>query len=337
MSQSEFDIIRRYFTESGLSWNRSGIVLGIGDDAAILQPPAQRQLCLSMDVLVADVHFPAAANPVDIGYRALAVNLSDLAAMAAEPFCFSLGLTLPQRNEDWLAGFSAGLLELARRFDCPLIGGDLTRGPLSITIQVHGLSRESGLLRRDGASVGDLIYVSGYLGDGAIALASLGLPSHLGESFTLNHDQTSAASRRYFESCYYRPEPRLQLAADCAGIASSAIDISDGLLGDLGHITRASGVGAVLNLDQLPFSDEAVLCSSLDNRRQAALFGGDDYELCLTVAPNDSAGLEQAAASTGTALTRVGQIGSEPGVRLQDTTGNPVNFRQTAYDHFQHE
>jgi len=185
MTISEFDIIRRYFAESGLQFERAGIALGIGDDAALLKLPSEEMLALSMDVLVEAIHFPVNAEPALIAQRALAVNLSDMAAMAAEPLCFTLGLTLPVANTEWLSEFSKGLLEMAQRYNCPLVGGDISRGPLNIAIQVHGLVSPERVLRRSGAAIGDQIYVSGCLGDGAIALASMGLPAHLGADFQL--------------------------------------------------------------------------------------------------------------------------------------------------------
>ena len=198
MSRSEFEIIRRYFAESGLYFKRPGIRLGIGDDAAMLEIPRDHLLAISMDVLVETVHFPAAADPALVANRALAVNLSDLAAMAADPFCFTLGLALPQADDHWLEGFSSGLLALAQRFNCPLVGGDITQGPLTITIQVQGLSRPDRVVRREVARPGDTIYVTGCLCDGAIALVSLWLDSLLVASSARSDDLQSRTVR---ESC----------------------------------------------------------------------------------------------------------------------------------------
>lgn len=334
MSQSEFEIIQRYFVDSGLGFARTGVVLGIGDDAALLQLPPNRLLAISMDTLLAGVHFPATAEPALIARRALAVNLSDLAAMAATPLCFTLGLVLPESNGAWLQGFSEGLLDLARKYECPLVGGDTTHGELSITIQVQGTVDADRVLRRDGAEVGDRIYVSGFLGDGAIALASLGLDSHLGRNFALNKSQPSASCFEYFKQAYYQPKPRLELAQACASIMSSGIDISDGLYGDLKHIVTASGKGAQLRVNLFPYSDAAIACMSADNRMQAALYGGDDYELCFTVPPKSCQALEQAALALNTKVTCIGEVirGSE--IICIDASGSELAVSTKSYDHF---
>lgn len=334
MTYSEFEIIRRYFADSDLQFTRAGIILGIGDDGALLEVPANRLLVMSMDVLVASIHFPPAADPALIAQRALAVNLSDLAAMAAEPLCFTLGLTLPEANVDWLEGFSRGLLQLARQYNCPLVGGDISRGPLNIAIQVQGLVAPDRVLRRSGAKIGDKIYVSGYLGDGAIALLSLGLPTALGDGFTMAQKHCTADDRAYFHAAYFQPTPRIALAQALGSCASSGIDISDGLAGDLGHILEASAVGAVLHTASLPFSAAASRCMSASNRELAALFGGDDYELCVTVAPAQCAAAEAAAAASGVPFTRIGEIVAGTGLQCRDSAGNTRQFDQTAFQHF---
>lgn len=334
MSRSEFEIIRRYFAESGLYFKRPGIRLGIGDDAAMLEIPRDHLLAISMDVLVETVHFPAAADPALVANRALAVNLSDLAAMAADPFCFTLGLALPQADDHWLEGFSSGLLALAQRFNCPLVGGDITQGPLTITIQVQGLSRPDRVVRREGARPGDKIYVSGCLGDGAIALVSLGLDSHLGESFAMNQDMQSQTCLQYFENAYYKPEPRIELAKNYAPLVSSGIDISDGLLGDLGHIVCASGVGAKLELPRFPYSELALAYMSEQNRLRAALFGGDDYELCFTVPEQHCAKLERQAQQMDTPITCIGEIVIGSGIECFDASGQILVTEADSYQHF---
>lgn len=334
MSFSEFEIIRRHFIESGLGFPKTGVVMGIGDDAAVLDLPADSVLTISMDVLVESVHFPTGADPRLIANRALSVNLSDLAAMAAEPFCFTLGLVLPRADSTWLDGFSRGLLDVAEQFDCPLVGGDTTRcpadGQINISIQVHGLSQRNRVVRRDGAKPGDRIYVSGCLGDGAIALLHLGLQSHLGDSFELR----ATDCRPYFEQAYYQPQPRIELARNCAGYVSSGIDISDGLYGDLGHIIEASAVGAKLNSSQFPYSDAAHSCVTEQNRLRAALYGGDDYELCLTVPPQHAATVEQQGKDLGIAMSCIGEIVDGDDIQIYQESGALLEIETSAYDHF---
>lgn len=334
MSQSEFGIIQRYFVDSGLGFTKPEVVLAIGDDAALLDLSPDQLLAISMDTLVAGVHFPVTAEPAAIAHRALAVNLSDLAAMAAKPLCFMLSLTLPDANAAWLDAFSKGLLELAEKFECPLVGGDTVKGNLSITIQVHGTVQLNRVLRRDGAGVGDRIYVSGNLGDGAIALVSLGLDSHLGAKFVLDEANYSEACRQYFMKAYYEPEPRIELARACASTITSCIDISDGLYGDLNHILTASGAGARLNPGSFPYSDAARCCMSADNRVQAALYGGDDYELCFTASPQHCSALEAAAMKLGAKITCIGEIVQGSGIVCVDAAGTELAISAAAYDHF---
>lgn len=335
MPHSEFEIIGRYFADSGLQFPRAGITLGIGDDGALLNVPSDHLLVMSMDVLVESVHFPPNADPALLAQRALAVNLSDMAAMAAEPLCFSLGLTLPEANADWLAGFSTGLLQVARHYNCPLVGGDLSRGPLNIAIQVQGLVQPDKVMRRSGASIGDRIYVSGYMGDGAIALASMGLPTHLSDAFALLNRTCTPRQRAYFLAAYYQPEPRIALAQALAPFASSGIDISDGLAGDLGHILRASGVGAMLQTSSLPYSEAARHCMSAANCELAALYGGDDYELCVTVAPAQCAAAAAAAAAVGVPFTCVGEIIAGSALQCMNSDGKVREIGPAAFQHFQ--
>lgn len=334
MSRSEFDIIARFFADSDAAFVTDRVRCGIGDDGAQLAVPEGQLLTVSMDVLVADVHFPAAAAAELIAQRALAVNLSDLAAMGAQPLAFTLGLTLPDVDADWLAAFSAGLGTLAQRFDCPLIGGDLTRGPLAIAIQVHGSNDSSGGIRRSRGQVGDLIYVSGTLGDGIVALAAMGLDTHLGAALEFSPRALNAADRQYLQAAYFQPEPRINLGVRAAALVSAGIDISDGLLGDLGHIARASGLAARVELARLPVSLAAQKALSPAGQQRAAMLGGDDYELCLTVAPDKAAGLEQLAADLQVPLTRIGELESGSGVICLDHGGQPVSFPVSAYQHF---
>ena len=334
MSQAEFEIIRRYFKESALNFSRPGIEKGIGDDGALIKIPHDHLLCMSMDALVAGVHFPYSADAAMIANRALAVNLSDLAAMGAEPYCFTLALVLPENNPAWLEKFSGGLLHLAQRFNCPLVGGDITEGPLSIVIQVHGLNQPDRVIRRDGAKPGDSVYVTGCLGDGAIALASIGIRSHLGEAVELIDENLPDACREYFRAAYYEPEPRIELAGRCNALVSAGIDISDGLLGDLGHILNASGVGAELNVHRLPYSESAACCTSPGNRLRAALYGGDDYELCMTVAPQQAAALEAVAEKLNTRISCIGEIVEGDGIVCVDEAGQVIELNGHPYEHF---
>lgn len=334
MSRTEFEIIEQFLARSDAAFNSASVRCGIGDDGAQLTVPDGKLLTVSMDVLVADVHFPANADASLIAQRALAVNLSDLAAMGAQPLAFTLGLTLPEFESEWLASFGAGLAVMARRFDCPLVGGDLTRGPLSIAIQVHGYNDDSGGILRSRAAVGDWVYVSGTLGDGAVALANLGLETHLGADLEFAASALNEADRQYLDQAYYQPEPRLALGQRCAGLVSAGLDISDGLLGDLGHITRASGVAARLDLSLLPTSLAASKALTPRGLQLAAMLGGDDYELCLTVAPGNAPELERIASELQVPLTRIGELETGSGIHCFDNSGQPVDFPMHAYQHF---
>ncbi|SEA45790.1 thiamine-phosphate kinase [Microbulbifer marinus] len=290
----EFEIIRDYFADAPIG---EGVVLGVGDDCALLQPPAGALLATSVDTLVADRHFPASADPAAIAARALRVNLSDLAAMNAQPLWFTLALTLPHSDAAWLQKFADGLLQTAKAYGVSLVGGDTTCGPLSITIQVTGSSVKP--LRRDGARIGDAVYVSGELGAAAAAL-----PVVLGQKLAGEPDRDAA------ERAYYFPEPQLATAAAIGDIASSALDISDGLLADLGHICAASGVSADIDLHALPV---APLARQLAGERalELAASGGDDYQLCFTVPQEQVATLEKLgldAVCIGTIVEGQGEV-----------------------------
>lgn len=336
MSQSEFEIIKRCFADASLGFAREGVQVGIGDDAAVIQ--ANTALSLSMDLLIADVHFPSQAPAHLIAKRALAVNLSDLAAMAAEPLCFTLGLALPKFDQHWIEQFCSGLAQTAQKFNCPLVGGDLTRCPkdtaMTIAIQVHGRHLSHDPVLRSGAKHGDDIYVTGTVGDGALGLASLGLTSHLGAELLNNPQAMTKADRDYFYQQYFDPEPRVLCSQLLCEEMSSAIDISDGLAGDLTHILQASHVGAVLELEKLPISDEASRNASSEQCILAALFGGDDYELCFTAASEHSHAIEKASLALGIEISRIGQITQGEELRLLSATGKEVNYNESAYDHF---
>lgn len=331
---SEFELIRRFFATPELSFPRDGIELGIGDDAALLDVPPNKHLAMSMDVLIEGIHFPVDADPALIANRALAVNLSDLAAMGAEPYCFTLGLSLQQNDEKWLASFSDGLKPLAMQYNCPLVGGDTSRGPMSISIQVQGLVDRGIAARRSGAKPGDKIYVSGTLGNAAIALLTLGLDSHLGSEFSLSVEEPSKFCRQFFEDVYFKPQPQIELAASAGRLFSSCIDISDGLQGDLQHILDKSEVAANVNLDALPYSQAASCCVSPENRLLAALCGGDDYELCFTLAQKDSIELESIAKEVGVSVTCIGDINTGQGINYIKADGTRAEINIPAFQHF---
>lgn len=321
---NEFDLIKRYFQSGGLTPPMAdGVELGIGDDCALLYPSVDRLLAVSMDTLVADVHFPAQGDPALIGERALRVNLSDLAACGAKPRWFTLALTLPDMDKGWLAGFSQGLLRVAREYDIHLVGGDTTKGPLSISVQVHGEVEPKLALRRDKASAGELIFVSGTLGDAAAAVKRF----H-GE---LQADEEAA---RYFLERFYRPTPRVREAQALATLITAAIDISDGLLADLGHICERSDIGATVDLDRLPLSPSMIRSFDEKEAVQLAASGGDDYELCMFVPQTAQRQFEDAAANLGMPVSLVGSASSlHRGVKAV-FRGAPAELDSTGYQHF---
>lgn len=317
---NEFDLIRDYFASQPVK--RADVVLGIGDDAALVSVPPEHELVVSTDMLVAGVHFPQSTDAASIGHKALAVNLSDLAAMGAQPAWFTLNLSLPQVDPAWLGEFCTGLYGLARRFDVALIGGDTTRGPLTIGIQILGLVPHGQALTRSSAKPGDHIYVSGTLGE-----AALGLQLLEGRLDLPEEDQRPVMER------LNRPLPRVAAGLQLRGIASACIDISDGLAADLGHILEASRVGARIHLDRLPLSP------AYDRARervgwQPALAGGDDYELCFTVPPAKESELRKQAAQFGVAFHEIGRIEAEAGLRVLDEQGAPYTPATVGYDHF---
>lgn len=313
----EFDLIEMIRLRAP---TRADVVLGIGDDAALLQVPAGHELVLSTDTLVAGVHFPLETSAPDIGWKALAVNLSDLAAMAATPSWVSLALTLPEPDSEWLEGFLDGFCELAREHDVALVGGDTTRGPLSITIAAHGLVPAGAALRRDGAGFNDDIWVTGTLGDAAGALK-----------------QWRAQGLRSSKLRYRldRPTPRIAAGIALRELANSAIDLSDGLSADLGHVLRRSGVGAEIDLVRLPVSRTLAEHFPAEHERWLLQTrGGDDYELCFTAAPAKALAIEQAMAACGTAATVVGRVTRETGLRLVTPDGESFEPASDGFDHF---
>ncbi|MBG6077153.1 thiamine-phosphate kinase [Polaromonas sp. CG_9.11] len=325
----EFDLIARYFTRP-----TPRAVLGVGDDCALLQPAPGTQLAISSDMLVEGRHFFADVDPFALGHKALAVNLSDLAACGATPLAFTLALALPDVDEAWLAPFSRGLLALADAHGCELVGGDTTRGPLNICITVFGevpvVHGKSQALLRSGARAGDDVYVSGTLGDARLALEALrgniALPAEL-----------LAQARERLE----RPTPRVALGQALRGVASAALDISDGLLGDLRHLLRASGVGATLDtsiaihlIAACAHPDCATGLISLKNRLNCVLAGGDDYELAFSAPVSARQAVQAAARQAATPVTRIGCIDAEPGLRLLDADGQRLSGAFASFDHF---
>jgi len=318
---SEFDLIDRYFARPAAPPGPA-VALGIGDDCALLTPAPGMTLAISTDMLVEGRHFLPGAEPAALGHKSLAVNLSDLAAMGAHPLAFTLALALPEARADWLEPFSQGLLALADQYDCALIGGDTTKGPLTICITVFGQLPAEAALRRDGAHAGDDLWVSGTLGDARLALASL-----RGEL------ALQAGTQRAAETRLHRPEPRVALGQALRGLANAAIDISDGLAGDLAHLLRRSGVGATLDADALP-AGPVLATQPQPLRRRFTLSGGDDYELCFTAPPAHRAAVLAAARDAATAVTRIGRIDAEPGLRLRDGDGRALDLQPDSFDHF---
>jgi len=315
---SEFDLIRRHFTRPTPS-----ALLGVGDDAALLQVSVGNVLAVSSDMLVCGTHFLPDADPFLLGHKTLAVNLSDMAAMGAAPRWATLAIALPEADEAWLAQFSAGFFALAQQHGVELVGGDTTRGPLNLCVTIFGEVPAQQALRRGGAQVGDEIWVSGRLGDAALALA------HLQGRIAL-----SAAELAACLPALHQPQPRVALGLALRGIASSAIDISDGLLADLGHILEASQVGAQLDFAALPASPALNNCASQTLARQCILSGGDDYELCFTASAARHAELSDIAARLDLPLTRIGEVVAGRGCIVHDASGNPLNIEACGYDHF---
>lgn len=321
----EFDLIARYFTRPVHK-----AALGVGDDCALLAPAPGMQLAISSDMLVEGRHFFADVDPEALGHKALAVNLSDLAACGARPLAFTLALALPRVDEPWLAGFARGLWALADEHGCELIGGDTTQGPLNICITVFGEVPAGQALLRSGARPGDDIYVSGTLGDARLALEAL-----LGH-ITLPADVLARARQRL-----ERPTPRVALGLALRGVASSAMDVSDGLLGDLSHILKASGAGARIDTHVASFliaqqANDSWTSARFDSEmvRQCTLAGGDDYELAFTAPPERRDAVAAAAQASHTPVSRIGTVLAQPGLQLVDAAGAPVPHRYASFNHF---
>lgn len=336
MALTEFELIRRYFATSTLAFDSPDVILGPGDDGAIIAVPSGQQLVISMDTLNEAVHFPCGADPFLLAQRSLLVNLSDLAAMGAQPLGFTLALSMPQAEPGWLQAFSEGLAEIAVREHCPLVGGDTTKGPLSVTIQVHGSVPAGQAILRSGARPGDAIYVTGRLGDAAAALWWM-LEDERFDSALLQ-----CAEEQALRQAFYQPGSRIQAGIALRSLASAGLDISDGLASDLQHILRASSTtggepGAELYADKLPCSDVFRRRVRSDQQVSLALSGGDDYELCVCIPPHNEQAACNAMQQLDIAFTRIGAMISTAGIVVVGADGNRSALQSVGYMHFSHQ
>ncbi|WP_291012775.1 thiamine-phosphate kinase [Hydrogenophaga sp.] len=320
----EFALIARHFTRTAAA-SAESLVLGVGDDGALIQPTPGHQLAISSDMLVEGRHFFPDADPGSLGHKALAVNLSDLAAMGARPLGFTLAIALPAVDDAWLAAFARGLFALADAHACPLVGGDTTRGPLTLSITVFGEVLPGQALRRSAAQSGDDLWLSGRTGEARLALAQRqGLPWATTASPA---DLTQARARMD------QPTPRLALGQALAGLAHAAIDVSDGLAGDLGHILQASELGADIDWAALPLAP-ALAALPVEWQRECVLHGGDDYELLFTASPDDRDRVRAAGAASETVVQRIGRLHAAPGLVLIDHHGQRAPLAMRGHDHF---
>ncbi len=317
MSRDEFQLIQRFFAQTV---DDPDVLVGIGDDAAVVN--ATGPLAMATDTLVEGVHFPKRTTADAIGYRILAVNLSDLAAMGAQPRWCTLALTIADADEQWLEGFTTGFFGLAAAHEVSLVGGDLTRGPLSATLHLVGSVETNGLLTRGDAHVGDDVYVTGSLGDAAAGLA------------LINEDADDAGpEHRALAERFYRPSPRVAAGRALASIASAAIDVSDGLIADLGHLCQASGCGAIIDVEHLPLSAELLALFPPQTAQAYALSGGDDYELCFTAAAAKAQAVEAALEASGASARRIGELVLGAGVECR-RGGEPFSPAYAGHSHF---
>jgi thiamine-monophosphate kinase len=316
----EFDLIRHYFTEQAVK--RKDVHLGIGDDCALVTPAERQHIAVTTDTLVSGVHFPLNTAARAIGHKSIAVNLSDLAAMGAEPSWVSLALTLPEIDEHWLEEFCAGVFELCEFYNVQLIGGDTTQGPLSITVTAQGQIPFEKHISRSGAKAGDWLYVTGEIGDAALALMHI-----QGKIKVAPKYQDEIQKRLDF------PKARVLAGQALREYATAAIDLSDGLIADLGHICKASGVGANIVLDDLPISAALSDTLAIENAYDIALKGGDDYELLFSVSEDNRVGMETALANTGNQITCIGQLNGS--AKITTTLNNkPINIQVQSFQHF---
>jgi len=320
MSIGEFALIDRFFRALGAA--RADVALGVGDDAALLRVPEGAELVAATDTLVGGVHFPPQSTPASIGHRALAVNLSDLAAMGARPAWALLALTLPQADEAWLSEFAAGFEALAHKYGVALVGGDTTHGPLCVTVTLLGLVPRGTALTRSGGRAGDALFVSGTPGDAAAGLAI--------EQGTLS---AAAEARAYLRARFALPSPRIALGERLRGIASACIDVSDGLLGDAGKLAAASGAGVEISFDAVPVSEPLVKTVGAERARELALSGGDDYELCFAVAAGNVTALTQQLPPELWGYARIGELRATPGAAVV-RDGSVMQFSHSGYQHF---
>lgn len=322
MACGEFSLIARYFDR--VTSSRRDVDTGIGDDCALLNVPEKQTLAISTDTLVSGIHFLPDIDPADLAYKALAVNVSDLAAMGADPAWLTLALTLPGVDEPWLKAFSDSLFEQLNYYDMQLIGGDTTRGPLSMTLGIHGYVPVGRALKRRGAKPGDWIYVTGTLGDSAAGLAILQQRLQVAD----------ANDARYLVQRHLRPTPRVLHGQALRNLASSAIDLSDGLISDLGHILAASGCGARVDLDALPYSSAFERHVEAEQALRWALSGGEDYELCFTIPELNRGALDVAVAHLGAPVTCIGQMSADVEGLNFTRDSKPVQLDWKGYDHF---
>jgi len=316
----EFSLIEKFFAKR---IQRQDVATGIGDDAAILDVRAGHQLIITTDLLLDGVHFPNSTDPYDVGYKSLAVNLSDLAAMGAEPAWATLNLSLPNADDAWLSGFSDGFFDLARKYQVQLVGGDMARGPLTIGVQAMGWVPEGQAIKRSGARIGDDIYITGYLGDAAI-----GLKFAAGE--VLPQLDSEIQMLRKFN----QPEPRINCGIALRGIATSNIDISDGLVADLGHILERSAVGAEVQLADLPVSRQYKETYVAKFGWDPVVCGGDDYELCFTASKEDASVVAEKLKELNLVCTCIGEIREKPGLHLIDNEANEYQTSRSGFNHF---
>jgi thiamine-monophosphate kinase len=315
---SEFDLIARYFTKPA-----ANAVLGVGDDCALVDVTNGMDLAVSTDTMVSGTHFFPDVDPENLGHKALAVNLSDIAAMGAMPSWAMLALTIPSVDHAWLTAFAKGFFDLAAEYNVSLIGGDTTRGPLTLTVTILGQVPTGAALRRSGAKAGNDVWVSGNIGDAALAVAH-------------RHGKVVLSEADYREAVMrlYEPTPRVPLGQALRGMATSAIDISDGLLADLGHICRLSGVGATVDLGSIPVSEIGARHFNDDKALAAIVAGGDDYELCFTAPANARESIAELTDVLGVPLTRIGQVKRGKGVSLLGPDGKPIKIDGRGFDHF---
>ncbi|MCK5499573.1 MAG: thiamine-phosphate kinase [Gammaproteobacteria bacterium] len=321
MASLEFELIKKYF--QNLTDDDASVQCGIGDDAAVIQIPHDMEIVLSIDTLLEETHFPADTHPSDIAYKALAVNLSDMAAMGAVPKWVLLSISLPEGDEIWLEQFASGFLELAKQHSVSLIGGDMNRGSLSITVQIQGLVPTGKALKRGGAQQGDLIYVSGTLGDAGVGLDIIQQKLVVADEY-----------KKFFLNSLNRPEISIDAGLHLRGVANSAIDISDGLISDLGHILEASHVGAEVEMEKIPLSEGMQQCIDKMVAWNYALTSGDDYKLCFTASAEQNDLIINTFKGINIPVSCIGKVAGEMGLRCKDPEGTYFEPTGSSYTHF---